>query len=164
VTFLERGSDIQGLGISAALAEGVGLRAGPLAAGAIAFLGAWVLVKSQLDCMEGMVRSITDILWTGSRRLRSWRGGDVRAIYYSVLAAVVLWGVFALRLAQPIALLKISANIAGVVLIVASLHLLHVNTRLLPAELRPPTWRRVCLVAMALFYGASSSLALGGWF
>jgi len=162
VTFLERGSDIQGLGIAAALAEAVGDRAGALAAGAIAFLGAWVLVKSQLDCMEGMVRSITDILWTGSRRLRGWRGGDVRAIYYAVLASVVLWGVFALRLAQPIVLLKLSANIAGVVLIIASLHLLYVNTRLLPAELRPPRWRRACLVAMALFYTLSSSLSLGG--
>jgi hypothetical protein len=28
-----------------------------------------------------------------------------------------------------------------------------VNTRLLPVELRPPMWRRVALVALALFYG-----------
>jgi hypothetical protein len=162
VTFLEPGSDIQGLGISAALAEGVGARAGTLAAGGIALLGAWVLVKSQLDCMEGMVRSITDILWTGSRRIRGWRGGDVRAVYYSVLAIEVLWGAFALRLAQPIVLLKIGANIAGVVLIAASLHLLHVNTRLLPAELRPPAWRRACLVAMSGFYACFSALSLRG--
>jgi hypothetical protein len=162
VTFLEPGRDIQGPGISAALAEGVGASAGPLAAGAIAFLGAWVLVKSQLDCMEGMVRSITDILWTGSRRIRAWRGGDVRAIYYGVLGAVVLWGVFALRLAQPIALLKVSANIASLVLILASLHLLRINTRLLPPELRPPFWRRACLVAMALFYAFFSAQSLRG--
>jgi hypothetical protein len=162
VTFLEPGRDIQGLGISAALAEAVGASAGPLAAGAIAFLGAWVLVKSQLDCMEGMVRSITDILWTGSERVRGWRGGDVRAVYYAVLGAVVLWGVFALRLAQPIALLKLSANIAGVVLIIASLHLLRVNTRLLPRELRPPAWRRACLVAMALFYAFFAAQSLRG--
>jgi hypothetical protein len=160
VTFLAPGSDIQGLGISAALAESVGQRAGPLAAGAIAFLGAWVLIKSQLDCMEGLVRSTTDILWTGSRRIRAWRGGDVRAIYYAVLLAVVIWGVFALRLAQPISLLKLSANIAGVVLIIASLHVLWINTRLLPPALRPPAWRRVCLVAMALFYAFFSAQSL----
>jgi hypothetical protein len=160
VTFLEPGSDIQGLGISAALATGVGTHAGPLAASAIAFLGAWILVKSQLDCMEGMVRSITDVLWTGSRRVRAWRGGDVRAVYYAVLGCVVVWGVLALRLAQPIALLKLSANIAGIVLIVASLHLLYVNTRLLPVELRPPAWRRACLMATALFYGFFSALSL----
>ena len=99
VTFLPHGSDIRGLGISAALADGIGARSGPLLAGAIAFLGAWILFKTQLDSLEGMVRAITDILWTGSRRLRSWGGGDVRRVYYGVLAAVVLWGIVALRLA-----------------------------------------------------------------
>jgi hypothetical protein len=46
----------------------------------------------------------------------------------------------------------IAANVAGVVFIVASLHLLHINTRLLPEHVRPPLWRRVALVVMALFY------------
>ncbi|HEX2519617.1 MAG TPA: Nramp family divalent metal transporter [Castellaniella sp.] len=153
VTFLPRGSDIQGLGISAALASSVGARAGAVLAGVIAFLGAWILFKTQLDNLEGMVRSITDILWTGSSRVRAWRSGDVRAVYYSVLAAAVLWGIVALRLAQPIVLLKLGANVAGVVFIVASLHLLYINTRLLPAHVRPPMWRRAALVGMGLFYG-----------
>ena len=79
-----------------------------------------------------MVRSITDMLWTGSRRVREWRGGDVRAVYYSVLVLVVTWGVIALRLAQPIALLKLGANVAGVIFVIAALHVLYINTRLLP--------------------------------
>ena len=160
VTFLPRGTDIRGPGISAALAHGVGARAGPLLAGAIAFLGAWILVKTQLDNVEGMTRAITDILWTGSRRIRAWRGGDVRAVYYAVLSGIVLWGVIALRLAQPIILLQLGANVAGVVLIVSSLHLPYVNTHLLPVELRPPAWRRVALVAVALFYGIFLVLSL----
>jgi hypothetical protein len=153
VTFLPRGTDIQGLGISAALAQAIAGSAGPLLGGAIAFLGAWVLFKTQLDQLEGMVRAITDILWTGSGRLRAWRGGDVRAVYYAVLAVVVLWGIVALRLAQPFLLLQISANMAGFVFVIASLHLLYVNTRLLPEHIRPPMWRRVGLVAMSIFYG-----------
>jgi hypothetical protein len=153
VTFLPRGADIQGLGISAALASAVGDRAGPLLAGAVAFLGAWLLFKTQLDNTEGMVRAVTDILWTGSRNVRTWSKGDVRAVYYSVLGAVVLWGVIALRLAQPIVLLKLGANVAGFVLIVASLHLLYLNTRVLPPHVRPPLWRRLALVGMAVFYG-----------
>jgi hypothetical protein len=160
VTFLPRGTDIQGLGISAALASSIGARGGALIGGVVAFLGAWILFKTQLDVLEGMVRAITDMLWTGSRRLRGWRGGDVRAVYYAVLAAVVAWGVVAMRLAQPIVLVKLSANVAGVVLVVASLHLLYVNTRLLPAHVRPPTWRRVALVAVAVFYGVFATLAL----
>ncbi len=153
VTFLPRGSDIQGLGISAALASSVGARAGAVLGGAIAFLGAWILFKTQLDNLEGMVRAITDILWTGSSRVRAWRSGDVRAVYYTVLGTVVVWGIVALRLAQPIVLLKLGANVAGFVFIVASLHLLYVNTRLLPQHVRPPMWRRAALVAMSLFYG-----------
>ncbi len=160
VTFIPRGSDIQDLGISAALASSVGAQAGALVAGAIAFLGAWILFKTQLDVLEGMVRAITDILWTGSSRVRAWRGGDVRAVYYSVLGAVVLWGMVALRLAQPIVLLQLGANVAGLVFIVASLHLLYVNTRLLPPHVRPPLWRRAALVGMALFYGSFVTLSL----
>jgi hypothetical protein len=153
VTFLPRGTNIEGLGISAALASGVGARAGAIVAGMIAFLGAWVLFKTQLDNLEAMVRAITDILWTGSRRVRAWRGGDVRAVYYSVLGVVVLWGIGAMRLAQPIVLLKLGANVAGAIFILASLQLLYINTRLLPLHVRPPLWRRVALVVMALFYG-----------
>jgi len=159
VHFLPPGTDIQGLGISAALASSVGATSGPLLAGAIAFLGAWILFKTQLDNLEGMVRAITDILWTGSPRVRAWRGGDVRAVYYTVLTAIVLWGLVALRMAQPIVLLKLSANVAGVVFIIASLHLLYVNTRLLPAHVRPPAWRRAMLVVVAVFYAVFVTLS-----
>jgi hypothetical protein len=152
VTFLPTGTNLSGLGIAAALANSVSEKIGPGMALAIAFLGAWILFKTQLDNIEAMVRSITDILWTGSRRVRSWRGGDVRAVYYGVLAVVVIWGIIALRMAQPFILLQIGANVAGVVFIVASIHLLYINTRLLPVELRPPLWRRVALVLMSLFY------------
>jgi hypothetical protein len=164
VTFVPRGTNIVGLGISAVLADSVGAQAGPMLALAIGFLGAWVLFKTQLDVVDGMTRAITDILWTGSRRLRAWRGGDVRAVYYSVLAVIVIWGIIALRLAQPVVLLQISANVAGVVFIIASLHLLYVNTRLLPPRLRPPMWRRLALVAMALFYGVFAALSIHSLF
>jgi len=90
--------------------------------------------------------------------VRGWHSGegsrgDVRWLYYSLLAFIVVWGVVALRLTQPIILLQLGANVAGLVLTIAALHILYVNTRLLPRELRPPLWRRLALVALALFYG-----------
>jgi hypothetical protein len=160
VTFLTPGTNIQGLGISAALAEGVGARAGVMAGLAIAFLGAWILFKTQLDQLEGMVRAITDILWTGSSRVRAWRGGDVRKIYYFVLGVVVIWGLIALRLAQPLFLLLLGANVAAINFIFTSLHLLYINTRLLPEHVRPPMWRRAALVVMAIFYGFFVTLSM----
>ncbi|HWP02891.1 MAG TPA: hypothetical protein VNL96_05505, partial [Gemmatimonadaceae bacterium] len=99
------------------------------------------------------------ILWTGSRRVRYWRGGDVRLVYYAVLAGVVIWGIIALRLAQPIFLLQLAANIAGVVFVIAGVHLLYVNTRLLPEHVRPGLWPRVGLVMLVAFYGFFSTLA-----
>jgi hypothetical protein len=160
VSLLPQGSDIQGLGIGAVLAHGAAARVGPLIGFVIAFLGAWILFKSQLDTMEGFVRAVTDMLWTGSRRLRAWRGGDIRAVYYGVLATVVLFGIVAMGLAQPIFLLKLGANVGAVILVVASLHLLYINTRLLPPHVRPPTWRRAALIAMALFYGFFVALSV----
>jgi hypothetical protein len=160
VEFLTRGTDIQGLGISAALASAIGSRAGAGVAILVAFLGAWILFKTQLDNFEGMVRAITDMLWAGSRRVRAWRGGDVRAVYYTVLAVLVVWGIIALRLAQPIVLLKIGANVAGAVFVISAPHLLYVNTRILPPHVRPPMWRRVALVAMAAFYAFFVTLSV----
>jgi hypothetical protein len=153
VTFVASGTDIKGLAIAAVLADTMGSSAGAWLGVVVATLGAWILFKTQLDCVDGMTRSITDILWAGNERVRGWRGGDVRAVYYTVLAAVVVWGIIALQLAQPVMLLQIGANIGGAVFVFTSLHLLYLNTRVLPAALRPPLWRRVALVGMALFYG-----------
>jgi hypothetical protein len=160
VTFVPAGSDIRGLGIAAALAQAVATQKGAIFGGVIAILGVWLLFKTQLDILEAMTRGITDILWAGSARIRAWRGGDVRVIYYSVLAVISVWGILALRLTQPIILLALSANMAGIVFIISSIHLLYVNTRLLPVALRPPLWRRLALVALALFYGMFLTLWL----
>ena len=160
VTFIPPGSDIRNLGIAAALAQAIATREGAIFGGAIAVLGVWILFKSQLDLLEGLTRAVTDILWTGSKRIRSWKGGDVRFIYYGVLTVVLLWGIVALRLTQPIALLALSANMAGIVFIISAFHVLHINTRLLPVKLRPPMWRRLALVILALFYGLFPALLI----
>jgi hypothetical protein len=154
VTFVPAGSDIRGFGIAAVLAEAVGARGAAAAAIIVAIMGAWILFKTQLDILDGTVRAVTDLLWSGSARLRSRHGIDVRRVYYLVLAVAVIWGVVALKLAQPIFLLQLSANFHGVMFVVAGLHLLYVNTHLLPPELRPSLGKRIGLLALVLFYGA----------
>jgi len=84
----------------------------------------------------------------------------VRAIYYALLGIVVVWGMIALKLAQPIFLLQVSANVAGVTFVIAGVHLLYVNTRLLPEAVRPGQWPRVGLVALVVFYGLFSFLSI----
>jgi hypothetical protein len=156
VTFLQAGTDIRGLGIAAALAQAVATQKGAIFGGAIAILGVWILFKAQLDILEGMTRGITDILWAGSARIRGWRGGDVRVVYYSVLAILSVWGIVALRLTQPIILLTLSANMAGIVFIISSLHLLYVNThfiagRVASADVATFSPRHPCVVLRVLF-------------
>jgi hypothetical protein len=153
VTFLPAGTNIQGLGISASLASAVATRGGAALGITVAVLGAWLLFKTQLDLTDALVRTISDVLWTGSARVRQWRGGDVRAVYYTTLLAAAGWGIIALRLAQPLVLLQIAANVAAFVFVVATLHLLYLNTRILPPHVRPALWRRYSLIGMALFYG-----------
>ncbi len=163
-SFIPAGQDIRGLAIAATLADAIAGRSGIALALLVALIGAWLLFKTQIGIVDGMARAITDLLWAGSRRVRNWRGGDVRGVYYSVLAGVVIWGLLAMRLLQPIILLQLGGNMAGVVFVIVGLHTLRVNTTLLPPELRPPLWRRISLVLLSLFYGVFVYLWLMGGF
>jgi len=162
VTFIPKGESLESLGVAAALADAVRTEVGGFLAVIIALMAAWLLFKTQLDILEGMVRGLTDILWTGNKRLRE--AGDVRKIYYSVLAVVIVVGLIILRLPQPLALLALSANMAGVVFLISSIHLLRINTRFLPKEIQPSMFRRVMLVLMAVFYGIFVFIFLFGGF
>jgi hypothetical protein len=159
---LAPGTDLRGVAVASELARALAERGGTTVAAVLAVVSVWVLFKAQLDILEGTVRSLTDMLWSASARLRAWRRGDVRVVYYGVLAAVVLWGLVGLRLTQPIVLLQLSANVAGLVMVLASLHILRINTTLLPPPLRPSRARRLALVAMAVFYGFFVWLWLAG--
>jgi Mn2+/Fe2+ NRAMP family transporter len=160
---IPRGTELRGLAIASELAHALSPSGSAALVLALALMSVWILFKAQLDNLEGMNRVITDILWSGSRRVRAWRGGDVRVVYYSVLAVIVTWGVVALGLTQPIVLLQIGGNVAGLTLAVSALHILYLNTRLLPEPLRPPLWRRAGLVLTALFYGFFVCLWLGSF-
>jgi hypothetical protein len=108
-SFLRTGEDIRGLAIATALADAMSAQSGAVVGFLVAMMGVWMLFKTQLDILDGTVRAVTDILWTGSARVRHWAGGEVRIVYYSILAAVVTWGLIALLMAQPIILLELGA-------------------------------------------------------
>ncbi|MEX0714358.1 MAG: Nramp family divalent metal transporter [Pirellulales bacterium] len=120
--------------------------------------GFWILFSTHLGNTDILVRTVTDIVWVGSSRARAWRGGRISKVYYALLLAFTLWGMVAVRWGTAIQLFQVLATIAGVVLAVAAVQVLLVNTRLLPRELRPGWVRRAGLVACALFYGVFSVL------
>lgn len=122
--------------------------------------GFWILFGTQLAFIDGFVRLATDVLWTSSERIRNATRGDIRKVYYALLIFYAVWGCVAMRLAQPAMLLKISANIAGVVFVVAALHVLHTNKTLLPKEVQSPFWQRLLVGFGALFYAGFTVMNL----
>ncbi|MEX2271567.1 MAG: Nramp family divalent metal transporter [Vicinamibacterales bacterium] len=152
--YVKPGATIGGWAAANMLAGAIAAVHGPVFWWLTIFCGFWVLFSTQLGVVDGLPRAITDIVWSASPRARRIRGGDVRAVYYGVVALFVLWGGIALSLAQPLTLILIGANVAGFIFVLESIHTLIVNRTLLPKALRPPLWRELSLVATAIFYGA----------
>ena len=153
VQVLPAGKDLRGLAVAAEVASGLTAVGGSSFWFLTLFCGFWILFSTQLGCLDALVRIISDILWSGSSRVRKWRGGDVRWLYYTLLGMMMIWGLTALHLATPIFLFQITANIGGVITAMVSVHVLYVNRVLLPPAVRPPLWRQITLVLCAAFYG-----------
>jgi hypothetical protein len=123
--------------------------------------GFWILFSTQLGNLDGIVRLTTDTLWSGSEKVRNWRGGDVRRIYYLILGMYVVWGCLAMGLAQPMVLLMIGANIAAFVFAFTGIHVIIVNRKILPKEVRAPLWREMVVILCSVFYIISFTLCMG---
>ena len=123
-------------------------------------VGAWMLFTSQLNCSEAFVRQTTELLWHTSPGLRGRCGDDIRRLYYAILAALLVWTAVLLGLGDPLNLVMLSANAAGVVFVVAGVQLLWLGGRLLPAALRPGLLTRATLAPMVVFYAVFSTLSI----
>ncbi|HLQ47078.1 MAG TPA: hypothetical protein VK137_20210, partial [Planctomycetaceae bacterium] len=121
--------------------------------------GFWILFSTQLGNTDVLVRTITDTLWTASRRVRSWREGQIARVYYSLLLVFTAWGLIAVHLGSAMTLFKYLGTMAGFVMTVAGVQLYLVNTRLLPPELRPSWWRRTALLLCSTLYGVMTAIA-----
>jgi hypothetical protein len=160
IEYVPAGSSLGGWAVANLQASALERTHGPLH-GLLAMLcGLWILFSTQLGIVDGLPRSITDMLWSGSPSVRRWRGGDIRAVYAGVLAAFAAWGCVALNLAQPLTLIVLGANVAAFNLVCLSLHTLALNRRVLPAALRPSLAREAGVLLCALFYGAFAAAAL----
>ena len=114
--------------------------------------GFWIMFGSQLTIVDGFVRLSTDIVWTGSVTVRRWAKDDIRRVYYGLLAFFTIWGCVAINLQTAFNLAKRAANVAGFILIVAGIHILALNARHLPREVRGPWWLRLAVLGGVVFY------------
>jgi hypothetical protein len=114
--------------------------------------GFWILFSTHLGNTDVLVRTITDIAWTGSSRVRAWRGGSITVFYYALLGIVTLVGAVTVPFGTAIQLFTYLGVVANVVLALGAVQILLVNRRLLPPELQPSMWRQGALGVTALFY------------
>jgi hypothetical protein len=116
--------------------------------------GLWIFFLTQRGVAEGFVRSVTEILWTGSDRARAWAGERPSRLYHAVLGVFAVAGGAALALGDPLKLVLIGANVGALGFVMLSVHTLWANRRLLPRALRPSLWREALVVACGLFFAA----------
>jgi hypothetical protein len=119
-----------------------------------------VLAPGQLSDIDGTIRRWTDVMWTGSRRFRHLEEHKVKNIYYALMFGYCVWGLIALRLTpNPLVLAIVAGTLKNIGLGATALHSLYVNRRLLPPELRPPSYIQAGLIGCAFFFLGISAIA-----
>jgi len=150
-SLLPRGQELKGWGVAAHVAEEFATIVGVWGYYLIAFIGFVILFSSALGAyVDAVPRNLTDILWS-SESVRRWARGDVRIIYYTLLAAYVALSSWAVFQAQPLILVTIAANIANFIGLLVIPAVMYLSSRL-PREIRPSRWEYALLV---VFLGLS---------
>ena len=114
--------------------------------------GFWILFSTQLGNTDILIRTVTDVVWMGSRRLREWREGKIQKVYYGLLIVYSFLAFFAIRAGDPLTLFKIIANVAGVVMVIGGIQIFLVNRKFLPRALQAAWWKQAGLLACVVFY------------
>ncbi len=155
-----RNASVVGDRVSAMSAEGIAARY-PSYASLFWFLtlicGFLVLAPGQVSVGDQIARRWTDMAWNASARVR--RLGEVRYIYYGILAAYCVGGLVILTNFPAVQIAKISAVLQNIALGSVSLMSIYVNRTLLPKEVQPGWFHQLGVLVCGIFF-LSISLAL----
>lgn len=161
IEVLPRGTTADRWVLASMMAEGVGARIGGVLGQvlwhAMLFCGFLVLFPVTITTVDGFLRRWVDIVWTSSGAMRRMEPRKVLRVYYGFLAGYVVMSAGFLSFASPLWLVIVAANVNNFALGLSCLHVLAVNTRLLPRELRPGLASRISLgLAGAYFLGLAA--------
>ena len=120
-------------------------------------IGLLVLLPSQMSITEDVCRRWTDIIWSGSRRVReSMEGHQVRRIYYSIMAVYVTWTFIGAYLfstyGTPKVMVLVVANLNNIGLGFTAFFILRNNLKYLPEPLRPRLINRIGICFCGTLY------------
>lgn len=120
-------------------------------------VGVSVMLPSQMSVVDDFSRRWTDIIWSGSRRIRTRLSGhEVKYVYYSILGSYVLWTIAMTYVfstyGTPKLMTLVIANLNNLAIGFTAFHLIWINCRLLPLELRPRWYHRFAVICCGCFY------------
>ena len=126
-------------------------------------VGLLVLLPSQMSIVEDVCRRWTDIIWSGSRRVRdSMKADQVGRIYYTILAIYVAWTFvcawYFTRYENPKVMVLVIANLNNIGLGLTAFFILRNNLVYLPKELRPGWIHRIGIIGCGVFYLGMATL------
>lgn len=151
--FIPRGTDLQGLAAGSFQAHYLAKAGGRTLWFLTLLVGFCFLFGTQVSIIDGLTRTLTDMLWTSSPSARRRSKNDVRVLYYFIFLFYLAWGCIGITVAQPVALMKVAGVMGVIILTVSGIHILVVNNTLLPPPLRSPLWKQAMVGLSVLFYG-----------
>ncbi len=126
--------------------------------------GFLVLAPGQVSVCDQIARRWTDIIWTASARAHRLGRGEVRYVYYGILAIYAVWGVVILWFLPALQIAKIGAVLGNLALGFSTLQALYVNRTLMPRELRPRVFLQIGTACCGLFFlGISAAVLWNTW-
>jgi len=169
IRFLERGTLLkdkwQAAGMTAGgVRDAVTEATNPTLGGAFwymtLFCGLLILGTSMVATADGVLRRWVDVFWTSSKRLQSWDTRHIGRLYFGVLCAYMVLGLFMLIFVPGDKLLVTATGMMyNYALGFSCLHTLVINCTLLPRELQPRLWQKTGLVFGAIFFLSIGVLA-----
>jgi len=117
----------------------------------------WILYSTHLGNTDGLVRTISDILWVAYPKVQRITASR---LYAMILVMLTVFALLSVGMGSVLSLFKVLGLVAAPIMALGALQILIVNSTLLPRELRPPIWRRIGLVLCSLAYGGLTLLSL----
>jgi hypothetical protein len=122
------------------------------------FVGLMVFLPSQMAIVDDFARRWTDIIWSSTPRIRAkMQPHQASRIYYILLGSYVLWSFIAATIFlmfgnAPTLMVLVIANLNNVALGLTSFHVLYINRKFLPPQLRPKWYNQLGIAACGVFY------------
>ncbi|MEM3832400.1 MAG: Nramp family divalent metal transporter [Thermoprotei archaeon] len=166
LALIPSGTRLPAWGVAAYQGNTLAAKFGPIGWAAALLAGFWILFSTQLGSTDMITRTLVDMTWQASDKIRKWTGNDIRKLYYIILTVIVLWAIFAFVLTygfkiQPLIWILLVANMSNIVLGVTGLATIYINSKWLPKALRPSILIRILLLIGVIFWFTFAFLAIG---